>query len=84
MLGIMTKETQELSNPIGRELKIGFKGFTLRLKTKVCQNDLKPIWHHLALNFLGPNPSKYSIQFLKPNLPLGTKVHLNKIPSQVQ
>jgi hypothetical protein len=35
----------------------------------------------LALNFLGLSPSKYSIQFLKPNLLLGTKVHFIKIPS---
>jgi hypothetical protein len=34
----------------------------------------------LAPNFLGPSPSKYSILFLKPNLLLRTKVHLNKIP----
>jgi hypothetical protein len=35
-LGVRTKETQELSNPIGGEIKIGPKGFTLGVKTKVC------------------------------------------------
>jgi hypothetical protein len=35
----MTKETQKLSNPIGGELNIGPKGFTLGVKTEVYQND---------------------------------------------
>jgi biotin transporter BioY len=34
ILGIMIKETQELSNPISGELKIGPKNFTL------------PMWYH--------------------------------------
>jgi hypothetical protein len=42
-LGARTKETQELSNPISGELKIDAKGFTLRIKTKICQNDLVPM-----------------------------------------
>jgi hypothetical protein len=41
-LGVRTKETQELNNPIGGEQKIGPKGFILGVKTKVCQNDLAP------------------------------------------
>jgi hypothetical protein len=36
----MTKKTQELSNPIAGELKIGPKGFILGVKSKVCQNDV--------------------------------------------
>jgi hypothetical protein len=44
----MTKKTQELSNPIAGELKIGPKGFILGVKTKVCQNDLVPMWHHFG------------------------------------
>jgi hypothetical protein len=39
----MTKGTQELSNHVGKELKIGHKGFTLGIKIKVCQNDLAPM-----------------------------------------
>jgi hypothetical protein len=35
----------------------------------------------LALNFLGPNLPKYSIQFMIPNLLLGTKVYVIEIPS---
>jgi hypothetical protein len=33
-LGIKTKKTQKLSNPIGKELKIGPKGFILEVKSK--------------------------------------------------
>jgi hypothetical protein len=44
-LGVRTKETQELN---GGELNIGPKGFTLGIKTKVCQNDLEPMWHHFG------------------------------------
>jgi hypothetical protein len=50
-LGVRTKETQELSNPIGGKLKIGPKAFTLGVKTKVCQNDLAPTWHHFGAKF---------------------------------
>jgi hypothetical protein len=50
-LGIKIKETQELSNSIGRELKIGSKGFILGVQTKVCQNDLAPMWHHFGAKF---------------------------------
>jgi hypothetical protein len=48
---IMFKETQGLSNSIGEELKIGPKGFTLGVETKVCQNDLMPMWHHFGVKF---------------------------------
>jgi hypothetical protein len=48
---IRTKETQELNDPIGGELKIGPKDFVLGLKTKVCQNDLVPMWHHFGVKF---------------------------------
>ena len=39
---IKIKETQYLSNLIGGEQKIGFKGFTLGVEYKVCQNDSAP------------------------------------------
>jgi hypothetical protein len=48
ILGVRTNETQELSNFIGEELKIGPKSFTLGVETKVCQNDLAPMWYHLG------------------------------------
>jgi hypothetical protein len=48
-LGVWTKETQELSNPIGGELKIGLNGFTLGVK--VCQNDYASTWHHFGAKF---------------------------------
>ena len=50
-LGVWTKETQELSNLIGGELKIGPKGFTLGVKTKVCQTELALTWHHFGAKF---------------------------------
>jgi hypothetical protein len=53
-----------LSNPIGKELKIGPKSFKLEVKTKVCQNDLILCGTIFAPNFLGLSPTKYSIQFL--------------------
>jgi hypothetical protein len=49
--GTLTWETQDLSNHIGGELKIGPKDFTLTIKTKVCQNDLAPMWHHFGAKF---------------------------------
>jgi hypothetical protein len=45
---VKTKKTQELSKSIGGEQKNGPKGFTLRVKTKVCQNDLVPMLHHFG------------------------------------
>jgi hypothetical protein len=39
----MTKETQELSNTIGGELKNGPKGLSKGVKTKICENDLAPM-----------------------------------------
>jgi hypothetical protein len=39
---INIKETQELSSHIRGELKLDPNGFTLAIKTKVCQNDLAP------------------------------------------
>ena len=45
------KSIQGLGNPIGGELKIGLKGFALGVKTKVCQNDITPIWHHFGVKF---------------------------------
>jgi hypothetical protein len=46
ILGIRTKETQELSNLIGGELKIGPKAFILGIETRVCPYDLAPMWYH--------------------------------------
>ena len=83
-LGVKTKETQELRNPNGEELKIGPKDFTLGLKTKVHQNDLAPTCTILEPIFLDPSPIKYSIRFMKPNFLPGTKVQPNKTSSQVQ
>jgi hypothetical protein len=54
ILRIETKETQELSNLICGELKIGLKDFILGVKTKVCQNDLAPMWHHFGAKFSWP------------------------------
>jgi hypothetical protein len=45
------QETQKLNNPIGGELKIGPKGFTLGVETKLCQNDLVPMWYHFDAKF---------------------------------
>jgi hypothetical protein len=39
-LGVRTKETQELSNPIGGEIKIGPKGFTQESRPKYAQSYL--------------------------------------------
>jgi hypothetical protein len=57
-LGVKNKEPQESSDPIGRELKIGSKGFILGIKTKVHQNDLAPIWHCFGAKFPRPKPNK--------------------------
>jgi hypothetical protein len=51
ILGVKTKETQELSNPIGGEIKICPKGFTLGIETKVSQIELVPMWHHFGSKF---------------------------------
>jgi hypothetical protein len=51
ILRVKIKETQELSNPIGGDSKLGPKGFTLGAKTKVCQNVIVPMWHHFGANF---------------------------------
>jgi hypothetical protein len=50
-LGVKTKETQELNNPIGGKIKIGPKGFILGVKFKVFQNDLAPMWHYFGAIF---------------------------------
>jgi hypothetical protein len=47
----MTKETQELNNHIGEGLKIGPKGLTPSVETKVCQNDSAPMWHYFVVKF---------------------------------
>ena len=57
-----TKNIQELSNPIGWELKIGLHGFILGVGVKLCQNYLGPMWHHFGAYF-GFSPTKYSLWY---------------------
>jgi hypothetical protein len=46
------------SNPIVEELKIVLKGLTQGIKTKICQNDLVPMWHHFGSKFSWSYPTK--------------------------
>jgi hypothetical protein len=70
-LGVRTKKIQELSNPIGGEIKIAPKGFALEAKTKACQNDVVPIWCQIFLVMAQQN-NPYNSFF-------GPEEHLNKI-----
>jgi hypothetical protein len=59
ILRVKIKETQELSNPIGGDSKLGPKGFTLGVKTKICGNDIVPLWRQIFLVLVHQNTPYY-------------------------